>query len=195
MTVRRSASIAAAVALVMAAGACSGGSSGATGSGSSSATMGGTSPTPIATTPLPSPSVTVPATTRTTLPAAPVDRPAEFGTGVTVDVAGTRAVTVTGRGPGQLSGPAVAVSLKLTNGTDRSIDVTNSVIAAFYGDDVPANESTSSPAKPWRGMVKPESSITGTYVFLIPVKQRTKVHLAISYDPTKPVVTLVGDLS
>ena len=105
------------------------------------------------------------------------------------------ALTVTGKGPGELSGPAVAVTLKITNATSKPVDVTNSVVAAYYGgDQTPANESSSSPSKPLRGTIGRHRSATGTYVFLIPVKQRSKVHLSVSYDPTKPVVSLVGDL-
>lgn len=194
----RRARTAAAVSAVMAAlalAACSGTSAGNGGDRGDSGTVAATTPTPPASTrSLPSPTVTVSPTTRTTKPAAPLDRPADFGTGVVVRVDSTKAIDVTGKGPGELSGPAVAFTLKLTNGTDKAIDLTNSVVAAYYGDDVPANESSSSPSRHLRGSVAAHRSTTGTYVFLIPPKQRAKVHLSISYDPTKPVVSLVGDL-
>jgi hypothetical protein len=193
----RCAAVAAALVTVLVTG-CSSGSQDASGAqdptGIASATTPvSSSPSPVAT-PLPSPTATVPPSTRTTLPPAPIDRVVPFGGGVSVDVTRTKAITVTGKGPGQLSGAAVAVTLTVKNESPHAIDVTSSVVAAFYGDAVPANESSSSPSHPLRGTVKPHGSVTGTYVFLIPVEQRKRVHLSISYTPTEPVVSLVGDL-
>lgn len=173
-----------------------------TGSSGSSATAGpsgsSSSPSSGSASPQPTTSSVGPAspTMRPTHAARPLRSTATFDPAVTVHVASIKAVTVKGRGPGELSGPAVAVTLVLVNGTSKPLDATNSVVTATYGASrTPAVDSSSSPSNPWRGTVAAGGTSSGTYVFLVPDKQRRSVQLTISYDPTKPVVLLQGNAS
>jgi hypothetical protein len=106
-------------------------------------------------------------------------------------VAGTTAVTVVGRGPGEVSGPAVAYRLRLENRTGSPVALGDAVVTAVYGRAAtPAGSASAAPAAPWRGSVAPGASATATYVFLVPAAERDAVELSISYDPRRPVVLL-----
>ncbi len=134
---------------------------------------------------------TVTASARPTRRAVPLTSVATFSKGVTVDVVRQRSVTVTGRGVGELSGPAVAFTLRLRNGTTRAFPIGNSVVACSYGANrTPCSDSSASPAKAWRGTLGAGRSADGTYVFLVPKSNRDSIQLQVSYDPTQPVVIL-----
>lgn len=136
--------------------------------------------------------VPVPSVSRPTRPAVAISSPASFGGGVGVVVASVRAVTVTGRGPGETSGPAVAFALRVTNGTSSSISLRAANVEAQYGNATPASPSDASPAKGWPSALPAGRSVAGTFVFLMPVDQRGTVQISVSYDPRQPVVVLRG---
>lgn len=141
--------------------------------------------------PAPSPLTTVPSRSRQTQPAQPLSGTGSFGAGVTVSVVATTAVAVVGRGPGELSGPALAYRLRLSNRGGSAIDLGNAVVTAAYGSAaVPAQDSSSPPSSPWTGSLDAGGAAMATYVFLIPVTDRRAVSLTISYDPRQPVVVL-----
>lgn len=101
------------------------------------------------------------------------------------------AVSAVGRGPGEVSGPAVAYRLRLTNGTSAAVGLGSTVVTAAYGKDAtPAGDASGAPASAWRGSVAPGASATATYVFLVPKSDRDDVTLTVSYDPRRPVVIL-----
>jgi hypothetical protein len=139
------------------------------------------------------PQTTVAPRTRATRTPQPITGTATFTPGVTVAVAEAKALTVTGHGPGELSGPAVAFTLRLRNGTPAPLDLSRAVVTCSYGRAAtPCDDSQSAPSKPWSGRGATGSSSDGTYVFLIPSDQRSAVELSISYAPDQPVVLLRG---
>ncbi|GAA4359803.1 hypothetical protein [Angustibacter luteus] len=161
----------------------------------SSTTPGGTTSGPSASTSS-APTTGVAGSARPTHKAQPLRSTATFGSGVTVHVSSVKAVTVKGRGPGELSGSAVAITLQLHNGTPTTLDLGNAVVTASYGKAAtPAVDSSSPPSKPWTGSVKAGQDASATYVWLVPKSSRGSVELNVSYDPTKPVVLLRGDAS
>jgi len=138
------------------------------------------------------PLTVVPSSSRTTLAPQPIASPGAFGGGVAVAVVTSRAVTVTGRGVGEVSGPAVAFTLRLSNAGTKALSLSSALVSADYGDEVPASPSTGVPARPWPGSVPAGGQVTGTFVFLVPEDQRSRVRLSVSYAPTAPVVVLAG---
>lgn len=122
----------------------------------------------------------------------PIASPGAFGGGVAVAVVASRAVTVTGRGAGEVSGPAVAFTLRLSNASAKALSLSSALVSADYGDELPASPSTAIPARPWPTSVPARAQVTGTFVFLVPEDQRSRVQLSVSYAPTAPVVVLTG---
>ncbi|GAB3680811.1 hypothetical protein GCM10028814_16670 [Angustibacter aerolatus] len=125
----------------------------------------------------------------------PLTGTATFAPGASVSVVRTKAVTVTGKGPGELSGKAVAFTLRFRNGTAKALDLGDAVVTAEVTDGDPASDSSSKPSSPWKGDVAPGATADGTYVFLMSGGDRDRVTLTVTYDPTQPVVRLRGDAS
>lgn len=132
----------------------------------------------------------MPAVTRSTRPPVPAAATATFVAGVTVHLVSRRTVRVVGHGPGELSGPAVALTLELRNGSTRVVDLDASQVTAAYADGTPAEPSSAAPSTPWAGRLAPGGRARGSYVFLTPSGRPPAMSLNISYDPRRPVVLL-----
>lgn len=151
---------------------------------------------PAALTPVPPPSGSgdlqaVPGAERPTLAPVPLDQPADAGGGVTVRLARLQAVEVTGQGPGELSGPAVAVTVEVVNASSEPLDVAGIAVSMAYGD-TEASPVSAAPAAPVTGPVAPASTVTGTYVFLVPADQRSSVLVRVGTAASQPVVLFTG---
>lgn len=106
-------------------------------------------------------------------PLAPVGTgtPADFGGGVTATLTGTRSVDVVAHTPGETSGPGVAATIKVSNGSKQPFDLSTIAVNATYGDGTPAIVSRSDPAQDLTGTVDPGKTATGVYVFRVPKDQ------------------------
>lgn len=131
----------------------------------------------------------VPSVAQTTLAPVPVQSKAAFGGGVTAAVTRTRSFTVTGRGPGEVSGPALAVTVEITNGSRRPVSLDAVTVSAAYGAEE-ASASTSPPAKPISGTLAPGRKTTGVYVFAR-AQGRGPVKITVSYSAQRPYVVFV----
>ena len=163
---------------------------------------------PSATSPSPFPSVTptpVPApaypsapqpVTGTTATAAPVplSQPADFGTGVTATISGMTAVQGEASRPGDVAGPAVQVSIRLHNGSDRPLSLQGVVVDLTYGADATPALSLSGPGVSelsWHDVAAGGDQV-GTYVFAVPLDQRSSVQVAVNYSVAAPTVVFTG---
>jgi hypothetical protein len=96
-------------------------------------------------------------------------------------------VTVTGQGPGELSGPAVALTLQVTNGSARPLDLGTVTVSASMGGQE-ASSSEAAPARPFSGRLAPGAKAQGVYVFVLPAGGRRPVGVVVSLAPDLPVV-------
>lgn len=193
MTRRTTGLVAGAVTTALMVAGCSGGSEQAgsttasaaapTASSPGSTAGPGASPQSTAGTPSLTP---VPSKARTTLPpAAPSRTVAVGGTARTV-LLSSRNVTVSGQGPGELSGPGVALTLQVTNGSSSPLDLDAvTVSASIRGQE--ASSSDSAPAKPFTGRLAPGAKAQGVYVFVLPPGGRRPVGVLVSLAPDLPV--------
>lgn len=175
-------------------------SSQATPAGSSvSASEGGTAPTQSAAKPDASsvpdttstPSVVRPKVQRTTQ--APLDEPGDLGNGVTVSVSEVEKVKGEAQGPGEISGPALRVSVTVTNDTAKPVPMNLALANLYYGQDrTPAGELSGPGAQPLRADVPPGGSATGKYVYAIPENERKQIEVEFSYTTDAPVVIFTG---
>lgn len=129
-----------------------------------------------------------------TRPAVPAGSPAPFGNGVTGRLTGSQAVTTQGAGLGQLVGaPAVAVTLQLTNGTSAALSLRYVNVTAAYGPaGTPGVTQGGPPGRPFSGTLAPGASVSGTYVFGVPLDARQQVTITLNYDPAQPTVVFTG---
>lgn len=115
---------------------------------------------------------------------------------VLVDIAGVRSVKTAGSGPGEIAGaPAIAVTLAISNGTARPLDLNQVSVTAAYGPAAtPASSSGGVPAKPLAGSLRAGATATGVYVFRVPTSQRGRVDLEVSYLAGQPIILFRGGL-
>ena len=116
----------------------------------------------------------VPTVAVTTLPPVALDRTSAVSDAVAIRLAGFEAVQVTGRGPGQLSGPGLAVTVEVDNNGETDLDVAGLAVSLSY-DDTEAGPVDGPPAAPVTGAVAAGTTVTGTYVFLVPEQGRAEV--------------------
>lgn len=148
----------------------------------------------------PSRTATVPApsggsSTETVAPGRPVEtvdagtrKEVTYPGGVTVRIDGVQVVKVKGVGPGQLSGPAAAVKITVSNGSKKSIDPRSTVVTLLRGkDEQVATPSTASPARPFTSAVDPGDSAQGTYLFELPGGKLGSAVVVVQYQTGREV--------
>jgi hypothetical protein len=137
----------------------------------------------------PAPSVVaregIPESARTVeVTAADFAAPASWSDGVTIRVTEARQQVTSGTGPGERTGqPQTVVTLELTNGTDRPLDLNTVVVQAAYGAP-PAQASPIYDAQSadFGGTLAPGASATAVYSFAIPDDRLGNVVLSVDVD-------------
>lgn len=154
------------------------------------------------TTPVPEPSVAPPTATGTPT-VVPTRKPSSVETGldddvetapgVTASVEQIEAVTGEARGPGEIAGPALRVTINLKNGSDEAIRTELGLINVYYGKDrTPAGTLSGPGATPFPAEIPAGGSGSGTSVFNVPTGQRDQIEVEFSYSTDAPVVIFSG---
>jgi hypothetical protein len=138
---------------------------------------------------------TVPARRVLTRHAVPLKSPAHFNSAVTAKLTAVRSIIATAHGPGEISGPALEIGIRITNAGKRSIDLSNVVVNLTDATGVPGLRIAGEPAAPFRGALASGRSASGTYVFTVPVGKRSPISVTVSYTALAPVVLFVGNAS
>jgi hypothetical protein len=123
----------------------------------------------------------------------PLSHPAHFGRGLSVRVVKHATVQAKADGPGQISGPATALTIRFTNASRRTIDLSSVVVADHDAQDTPLLSVSARPGRAVTGSLGPHASKSGVYVFTLPQRRHNPYTISISYSTTAPVVRLVGD--
>ncbi|WP_409329156.1 hypothetical protein [Trujillonella humicola] len=122
-----------------------------------------------------------------------LDQTAAVGDGVTVDVVGLEGIEGAATGPGNVAGPALRVTVRLTNGTPEPVSLDGTAVDLRYGfDQAPASPLEDPSQVRFSGVVEPGASAEGTYVFSVPVDARDAVTVIVGYAPGAPFVVLTG---
>lgn len=100
-----------------------------------------------------------------TLAAVKAGVPAEFGSGVSAVVNDYRAVNVQARAPGESSGPAIAVTMEVSNESGVDVDLSQLSVTASDSQGLPALPIESEQAAALEGALESGASRTGVYVF------------------------------
>jgi cytoskeletal protein RodZ len=102
--------------------------------------------------------------------------------GLTANVTAVEAYTATARRPGEVSGPAVKVTLKLVNDTGSDFPLSTATVNAYYGSaSTPASPvEGDSASKPFTGTLKAGATATAVYVFSVPSADSGDVTLTLS---------------
>ena len=130
------------------------------------------------------------------LPQVGLTETAAVGDGVTVAVTSVERFEATGTGPGNVSGPALRITLRLTNGTAADVSLDAVTVNAAHGADVtPAPDVNDVSRAPFAGSVAPGASAEGTYTFSVPAGPLDPAVVEVGYRPGAPLVLLVGPVA
>lgn len=127
------------------------------------------------------------------LAAVPLDAPAAVGNGITAAVDSLEAIDGTATGPGNVAGPALRATVRITNGTDApvSLDAVSVELATGPALD-PASPLDDASEAPFSGTVAPGGSAQGVYVFSVPTADRDSVTLTVGYQAGAPLLVFTG---
>jgi hypothetical protein len=128
-------------------------------------------------------------------PAVPLDSEAEPLPGITVSVSAVERVAGAGDGPGQIDGPAARFTIEVDNGGDDEVDLSKAVVNAYFDPDLVPGVQLSGPgARTIPAEVAAGSSVSGTYVFLLPASGATTLTVELFVTPDSDPVTWSGAL-
>jgi hypothetical protein len=137
------------------------------------------------------PSVVPTKPTRTTQ--APLHSDADLGNGVKVRVTKIENVKGEAQGPGEIAGPAVRVTVEVSNQTEKEVPMDLALVNLYYGTDkTPASTLSGPGAAPLAKPVPAGQTASGTYVFTVPADQRNPLTVEFSYTTDAPTVIFSG---
>ncbi|WP_375426340.1 hypothetical protein [uncultured Friedmanniella sp.] len=124
--------------------------------------------------------------------AVSLDGSGEAADGVTVSLTKVKAITAKAVGPGEVSGPGVAITVSIANGTSQPLDVGSVVVNLTAADDSPGAQMTGSPARSFSGSLKAGAKASGVYVYALGKGKRDPVTVEVTVSPADPVVVFRG---
>lgn len=152
----------------------------------------------VATTPVPPPTpgtveqtVAPPTPVPTRKPVA-LDAPAQVRPGLSVRLTSVRALTGKARLPGETSGPAVALGLRVANTGSSRVGLGNVVVNVEGSGGTAGVVLTAPPAAVLARSVAAGRTVSGVYVFALPAAERSRVRVTVSLQPDQPVLVFTG---
>lgn len=123
----------------------------------------------------------------------PLTGSARFSNGVVVSVIRVRSVTAHPIGPGEIGGPALALNVKIKNGSSSALDLSTVTVNLNTSKGTPAVMTTGSPAAPLTGSLASGDSSTGTYVFTVAEVDRKPITVQVQYGNGQTVLQFSGN--
>ena len=151
---------------------------------------------PPATTPVPPPT---PGDVESSVEAKPeeskkpvkLDKPSKTGTGLTAKLTTIKAIDAKAQLPGEIAGPALALTVEVTNTGAKAADLSAVVVTVLDSEEAPGGEMTSAPAKPLKGKLGAGKTASGVYVFTVDKNKRNPVTVTVSISDA-PVLVFNG---
>lgn len=142
-------------------------------------------PTPGATTPVTKPGESV---------EVPLDKPSAPVEGAVVEVAGLKSLTAGRDIPGESSGPAVEVTVRITNKGDKAMDTAGSNVTLTYGGDerLPAVALTGDQTTVWPTSIAAGASADAVFLFSVPLAPEGDIRVIVDLLASAPDVVFVG---
>ena len=137
----------------------------------------------------------VPEVPVTTAPAVALTDTADFGGQVSARISQVSAIQASATLPGEIAGPAVAVTVEITNGSSAAIGLDTVTVTLADAGGTPATTISSDPAAPLQGALEPGAAKSGTYVFTVPADQRNPVMVTVNYSTGAPTLVFTGQVS
>lgn len=127
------------------------------------------------------------------LPAVPLEASASVGNGIVASLPQIEAIQGSAVGPGNVSGPALRVTVRIQNGTAQPVSVDGVAVNMAYGPELtPASPLEDPSQRPFSGMVAPGGSTEGVYVFSVPSDARDSITVEVGYQAGAPLLIFTG---
>ena len=123
-----------------------------------------------------------------------LDTPSATGTGLAAKLLEVRAVDAKAQLPGEVAGPALALTLEVRNEGRKAADLSAVVVNVTDSAAAPGTEMSAEPAQPFRGSVGAGKSVRAVYVFTVPKDKRDPITVTVSIGEA-PVLVFTGDAS
>lgn len=124
---------------------------------------------------------------------APLDGSVPVLPSVEVSLASIDAIDATAESPGEVSGPALRVTVLVDNQSAAAIDLSAAIANLYFGADAtPASILDGSGAQPFPASVEAGQQATGVFVFSVPADQRDQVRVEVGYSAAAPVAIFSG---
>jgi hypothetical protein len=127
------------------------------------------------------------------LPAVSLDASSDSGDGVSARLSSIEAIDGRAVGPGNVSGPALRVTVRIENGTSAAISLDEASINMFYGAELtPASPLEDASRAPLTGTLAPGESVEGVYVFSVPDAEREQITVEVGHRAGAPLMIFAG---
>jgi hypothetical protein len=119
---------------------------------------------------------------------------AELDGGVNVTISDVESLDVEANTPGEIAGPAVALTLTVENTSDDAIDLSTAMVSVTGAKGSYGQATTSEPYSPFQGSVAPGDEATGVYVFRLPADERSALEATVEYVAGAPIALFAGSV-
>ena len=126
--------------------------------------------------------------------AVPLDTASDLGGQISARLAEVKAVDAQAKVPGEISGPAVAVTVEISNDSPNAIGLDSVSVDVQGAGGVPTSPITTDPASPLSGVLQPGQKKTGVYVFTMPADARNGASITVLYSADAPVALFAGNI-
>ncbi len=136
---------------------------------------------------------TVPSKVLPSNPPVELTQTAQFGGGVTVNLVSIQQIQTVAQGPGEVSGPGLAVTISIKNASNTAISL--AAVNVTLGDalDTPGSPMAGDPSKPFSGELAAGAATSGVYVFALPPDYKDPASISVSYSTDAPIVYFTGN--
>lgn len=121
-----------------------------------------------------------------------VDAPVGFGTGAQIALEKLRIIQVKPETPGEVAGPAVAVTVVVTNLGTSPLNLDSAVVSLEAADGELGIATTAGRSRPLRGDLRPGAHTKGVYVFMLDPARQREVRVNVNYAAGDPVAIFSG---
>lgn len=123
-----------------------------------------------------------------------LDAAADVGDGVEVRLSRIEAVEAEATLPGEVGGPAVAVTVEVTNGSQDAIDLGHVTVDLVTGEGASAPPVLDPDHEPLTGELDAGDDRAGTYVFTLADEERADVSVRVRYSADSPTAVFTGSV-
>lgn len=138
----------------------------------------------------------LPSAERVTLAPAPIDQAVEPTDTVAVAIPSIEAVQGEAVAPGEVSGPALRITVRVTNNGAASLPLSSAVVNLYLGtEQLGANPVSQPSGQPFPAELGPGASADGIFVFEAAEDQRSLTRIEVDLDLATPIVIFEGATS